>query len=176
MKLAAATLLLGSYALLSAQTASVDLQRVLLTSQEGRAVAARLESTWRPRADAIGKRRSNIDTERAQFTQEMYRRRGWHFWRHVMTRKQKEAVAARLGAEQRAITREREDLRLDFDAQRVRVVNEMGRKVTAVAERYGRDHGLTLEYFDPEKRDHVWGPDITPEVISLDNQTHPVER
>ncbi len=177
MRLAVAAILLGSFTFAPAQTASVDLQRVLLQTEEGRSVAARLESTWRPKADALAKRESDLKAELATFDVNSKRRRRFLFWRrYVMSRRQKEAVAARLDAEQRAITRERDDLRVDFDAERIRILNEMGKKMTAIAESYAKDHGLSLEYFDPGKRDHAWGTDITPEVVRLYDRTYPVER
>lgn len=140
-------------------------------------ISARMDAVWLPEADALARRQSDVDVERSAFLRDSQRRRRFLFWRrYVMSRRQKEAVAARLAAEQRAITREREDLRIDFDARRIRILNEPGKKMTAVAERFAKDHGLWLEYFDPEKRDHAWGPDITPEVVRLYDETHPVER
>jgi Skp family chaperone for outer membrane proteins len=156
MKLALAATLLGSFTFAPAQTASVNLQRVLAESQEGRMISARMDAVWRPKADALAERQSNLDAERAAFQHDSQRRRRFLFWRrYVMSRGQKEAVAARLAAEQKAITRQREDLQLDFDAQRIRILSEMGKKMTRVAESYAKDHGLSLEYFDPEKRDHA---------------------
>jgi Skp family chaperone for outer membrane proteins len=176
MKIVMAAILFGSFTSALAQTASVNLQRVLQQSQEGRTASARLESVWRPRLAALDKEVSDLKADDATFAQESKRRRGWHFWRHVMSKKGKTAKAAALAARHKAIERHREDLQVEFDAQRIRILNEIGKKMTAVAQSYANDHGLSLEYFDPEKRDHVWAPDITPAVVQLYDQTYPVAR
>ena len=177
MKLALATMWLGSFALTSAQTASVDLQRVLLQTQEGRALSARLESKWRPKADALARRETNLKAERARFNLDSKRRRRFLFCRrYVMSRRQREATAAALATKEKDIDRERGDLRADFDAERIRLVNEMGRKMTAVAESYAKDHSLSLEYVDSTKRYRARGTDITPDIVRLYDQAYPVGR
>jgi outer membrane protein len=177
----AVTMLFGAASITFPQdagkTATIQLQRAIVSTREGQRASARLQTQWAPEIAAIAKRQADIEAERDRLEQESKRRHGWWPFRRTMSRKQKAVETRKIQERATALQRKRDDDRTAFENDRKRILNQLGQRMHALLEDYARDHGYSaiFEAGNPESPVVVTLKDITGEVVSLYDRMYPVE-
>jgi outer membrane protein len=174
----AATILLATTSVAFAQAgdvATIRLQNAILRTKQGQRAAARLEAQWAPEIAAIAKGEADLKAEREKLERQSKRRRGWWPFRRTMSRKQLAIEVRQIQDQAKALQRKRDDDRAAFENDRKRVLNDLGGKMHAVLEGYAKDHGYSaiFEAGNPESHVVVTRNDITSEIVSVYDQTHP---
>jgi outer membrane protein len=125
------------------KTATISLQRAIVSTGQGQRAAARLTVQWAPELAALEKRQVEIKAEQEKLERESKRRRGWWPFRHAMSPKQKAIEARKIQEKAKALQRERDDDRAAFENERKRIFNDLGGKMHALLEDYAKDHGYS---------------------------------
>jgi outer membrane protein len=176
----AATILFAAASIAFAQgekTATINLQRAILSTREGQRAAARLEAQWAPEVAALAKRQADLKAESEKLETESKRHHGWWPFRRTMSRKQKAIEARKITEKVRTLQRNRDDDRAALENERKRILNDLGGKMHALLEDYARDHGYSaiLAAGNPESPVVVTRNDITGEIVTLYDRIHPEE-
>jgi Skp family chaperone for outer membrane proteins len=138
------TLLLAGVSVMSAQVATINLQKAIANSEEGRRESARMRSEFQPKLAALEKREAEWKADREKLDRESKQVHGWWLWRHTMKPKEKARRQGELDVRNRALMRERDDDRAAFEQERQRVVATMGKRITALLETYAKEHGYSV--------------------------------
>ena len=158
------------------RTATIRLQRAIVSTAEAQRAAARMNAEWNPKLAELEKRGADLKTELEKLETESKIRHGLWPFRHSMSAKRKNTLTAALAAKAKALQRERDDDRAIFEQEQIRIFNNLGGKMRAVLERYEREKGrsVVLEAGSPESNIIVGQHDITSEIIKLYDETYPV--
>jgi outer membrane protein len=171
----AAMILFEAASIAFPQTATIQLQKALVSTREGKRASARLAAQWAPEIATIEKRQAEIKAESEKLEQESKRRHGWWPFRRTMSRKQKAIETRKIQEKAKALQRKREDDRAAVEIEQKRILNDLGGKMHALIEDYARDHGYSaiFEAGNPESPVVVTLNDITGEVVNLYDQRYP---
>jgi outer membrane protein len=156
-------------------TATISLQRAIVSTGQGQRASARLTAQWAPELAALEKRQVEVQAAREKLERESKRRRGWWPFRHAMSRKQKAIEVRKIQDKAKALQRERDDDRAAFENERKRIFNDLGGKMHALLEDYAKDHGYSaiIEAGNPQSPVVVTRNDITREIVTLYDQIYP---
>jgi outer membrane protein len=176
----AAVVLFAAASIVFAQdgkTATIQLQRAIVSTGQGQRASARLTAHWAPELAALEKRQVEIQAEREKLERESKRRRGWWPFRHAMSRKQKAIEARNIQEKAKALQRERDDDRAAFENERKRILNDLDGKMHALLEDYAKNHGYSaiIEAGNPQSPVVVTLNDITDEIVGLYDRRYPAE-
>ncbi len=169
----ALTILFGAasnaYPQTEGKIATINLQKAIVATKEGRRAAARLQAQWDPEVAAIGKREAGIKAESEKLELESKRRHGWWPFRRTMSRKRKDIETRKIAEKVKALQRNRDDDRAALENDRKRILNDLGGKMHALLENYAREHGYSaiIEAGSPESPVVVTRNDVTGEVVSV---------
>ena len=175
----AVTILLGAASIAFPQTAektaTIQLQRAIVSTREGQRASARLTAQWAPEVAALAKREDEIKAERERLEQESKRRHGWWPFRRTMSRTEKTIESRKIAEKAKALQRNSDDDRAAFENERKRILNDLGGRMHALLENYARDRGYSaiFEAGNPQSPVLVTQNDITGEVVNLYDQRYP---
>ena len=159
------------------RTATIHLQKAILSTVAGQRAAARLTAQWAPEQAALEKRQAGIKADRERLAQESKRRHGWWPFRRTMSQTRKTIETRKIDEKARALERDRERDRAAVEIESKRILNELGRRMHALLENYARDHGYSaiFEAGNPESPVVVTRNDVTAEIVNLYDRAWPVE-
>jgi Skp family chaperone for outer membrane proteins len=163
---------------LAAQTtATINIQRAVTSCQEGIRESQRIRANWEAPLAALVKREAEINAEREALERESKRRHGVWPFRRAMSAKEKARRSHEIDVEARAVTRQRDDDRAGFEAERQRAIAQIGSRMIPIVESYAKEHGYSL-VLDSSRRD---GPvvvalnDITDAIVTLMDRSFPAK-
>jgi outer membrane protein len=127
--------MLGINALAQApKIAIIDMQGALLTTQEGKKAAEDLKAKFGPTEQELNKRQQDL-----QAKQENYRKNS-----ATMTAAQKSSLEREIDTVQKALSRDAEDAKADFDQAQNQLLGGIMQKMRAVLNKYAADNGITM--------------------------------
>jgi outer membrane protein len=171
-------IVLASPCISQEMTATINLQRAVVSTREGQRAATRMQAEWAPELAAIDKGEVALKADRDALEREMKRTHGWWLWRRTgLSRDQRTRREAALQVKAKALQRERDDDRSNVEKERLRVAGEIGRKMTEVLRKYARDHGYSVILDSGAQQGPVLVAlnDVTQEIVGLYDQAYPAE-
>ena len=117
-----------------AKLAIIDMQGALLTTKEGQKAAAELKTKFSPTEQALNKRQQDLQTMQA----------GYSKTQATMTAADKAKMERDIDVAQKALTRDADDARTDFQAAQNQLLGGIMQKMQAVLNKYAADNAITL--------------------------------
>ena len=114
--------------------AIIDMQGALLTTKEGQKAAEELKAKFGPTEQELNKRQQDLQTK-----QENYRKNS-----ATMTAAQKSSLERKIDTAQKALSRDAEDAKADFDQAQNQLLGGIMQKMRAVLNKYAADNGITM--------------------------------
>ena len=147
--------------------ASINIQAAILSTKEGQQATQALASKFNARKQVLDRRQADITTLQARM------RAG----SATMTAAAKEKLIAQIDAETKAWNRDNGDFNTDVQQEEGQVMNQIGRQMLSIIEKYALQHGILLvaDVSNP-RTPLIWADptvDITSDIIKLYDEAHP---
>jgi outer membrane protein len=145
----------------------LDVRAAIISTAEGRQASAELQSQFAPR-------QSELDTLRRRIEDLQRRLREGE---RTLSQEEQGRLARDLNQTSRLYQRKEEDLREDAGIAEEDVVQRIGRKMMELVDRYARENGFTVILDVSAQGPVIYASNqvnITPEIIRLYDQAHPV--
>jgi Skp family chaperone for outer membrane proteins len=158
-------------------TATVRFQTAIVNTAEGRRTAMCLQEQMAPQLAALEKKKADIEEMRRKLDQESKRKHGIWPFRRRMSRRHKAMLEAEIAQMARAAQRERDDDRAALERERLRIMDELGKRMKTVLEKYAREHGysIIIDSGSPQIHILVSKNDLTDEIVRLYDLTYPAQ-
>lgn len=167
------SLVLGAAIAAPAQTATptkvgiINIQAAIIGTKEGQAAAKELEAKSAPKKKELEKAQGEIAAMREQLNK----------MSSVGSDEQKRKLMGDIDAKTKNFNRQVEDAQAELDQEQQRVLNELGGKMLAVLDKYGKDNGYAVILDVSQQNTPVLfaasGTDVTQEVIALYDKNAP---
>ena len=156
---------------------TIRLQAAILSTAEGRSAATRMQIEWAPALASLEKKQADIAEIRRKFDAESKRKHGIWPFRHAMSRRHRAMLEAEIAQMAKAAQRERDDRRADFERERLRIMDELSKRMQTVLDTYAREHGysMILDSGSPESSIVAGRDDVTKQIVKLYDQTYPAQ-
>ncbi len=167
---------LALVASVSAQTASqptgqpgkvavIYFQGAIVGTKDGQKAAAELESKATPKRKELELKQNDLNTLQDQLTK----------GQNTLSDAAKNELYKTIEIKKKALQRDFEDTKEDIDQEQQKLLQQLAQKMTAVIERYSRDHGyaLVVDVSSPQSPVLYASPtvDITKDIIDLYDQS-----
>jgi outer membrane protein len=149
------------------KVALINIQAAILSTAEGKKAAAELGSKFDSRKAALQKRGTDLQAKVEQL------RKG----SATMSDDARAKLMRENDAENKALTRDGEDLNTDIDQEQQKLMNDLGGKIMEVVQQYATANGFAMVLNVSDQAAVLWhspSTDITLDVIKLYDQAHPV--
>jgi outer membrane protein len=150
------------------KVAIIYVQNAVLSSAEGKKVAAELQGKFGPRRATLEKRQADI-----QALQDQLKKGG-----ATMSDDAKNKLARQIDTDGKALQRDADDLNADAEQEQNRVFQDMIMKLNAVVAQYAAQNGYAIVLdVSAQQSPILWAAsstDITQDIIKLYDQAHPV--
>jgi outer membrane protein len=157
---------------LSAQTATpptkiavIYFQGAIVGTKDGQKAAAELDSKAGPKRKELEVKQNDVNSLQDQLTK----------GQNTLSDSAKNELYKNIELKKKALQRDFEDAKEDFEAEQQKILQQLSQKVVAVIEKYSRDHGFSLvvDVSSPQSPVLYASPtvDITKEIIELYDQS-----
>ena len=167
------SVLLGAALSASAQTSSptkigiINIQQAIVATTEGQKAAKELEEKSAPKKKELERLQAEINAMRDQLNK----------MSTVGSDEQKRKLMGDIDARTKSFNRQVEDAQAELDQEQGRVLNELGGRMLAVLDKYGRDNGYAVILDVSSQQTPVLfaanGIDVTREIVDLYNKNAP---
>jgi outer membrane protein len=170
-------ILFGISAVAAAQTATINVQIAIVSTQQGQQAAARMKKEWGPQVVALEAKEAELKADREKLETESKQVHGWWLWRHAINSKEKARRGQELDARAKVLVKERERGREGVQVEQRRVVGQIGQRMIPIMQKYAKEHGysVVLDSGQQEGPVIVALSDITSEIVKLYDQAYPGE-
>ncbi|HBY63914.1 MAG TPA: outer membrane chaperone Skp [Solibacterales bacterium] len=155
-----------SAAIASAQTVPnkvgiINIQGAIVSTVEGKKAAAELETRFGPKRKEMEAKQADIRTKQEQLQK----------GQNTMSEDARAKLMRDIDAATKSFNREAEDAQAELEQEQQKVYNQLGQRMIAVLDKYGRDNGFALILDVSQQPNPVMfaanGIDVTTEVIKL---------
>ena len=148
--------------------AIISVQQAIMNTGEGKKAAAEMQTKFNPRQDALRKMQADVQAMQDQLKKGSA----------TMSEDAKNKLARDIDNKGKIFQRDADELNADIEQENGRLMQELGGKMQAVWEQYLPQNGYAI-LFDVggQQTPVMWAAaavDITPEIIKLYDQAHPV--
>ena len=169
-----ACLALALAASVSAQTTSqagkvavIYFQGAIVGTKDGQKAAADLQAKADPKRKELEQKQNEVNSLQDQLTK----------GQNTLSDAAKNELYRNIEAKKKSLQRNLDDTKDEFDQEQQKVLQQLAQKMTAVIERYARDHGfvMVVDVSSPQTPVLYASPtiDITKEIIELYDQAAP---
>lgn len=141
--------------------AIINIQGAIISTKDGQAAAAKLNSETAPKKKQLEQRQNEINALQDQLNK----------GQNTMSDSAKADLYKNIEAKKKSLQREVEDAQADLEAEQNKILQQLGAKVMAVIERYAKDNGYTMVVDVGSQNTPVIyaspSIDITKEIIEL---------
>jgi outer membrane protein len=141
--------------------AIINIQGAIISTKDGQAAAAKLNSETAPKKKQLEQRQNEINALQDQLNK----------GQNTMSDSAKADLYKNIEAKKKSLQREVEDAQADLEAEQNKILQQLGAKVMAVIERYAKDNGYTMVVDVGSQNTTVIyaspSIDITKEIIEL---------
>lgn len=145
----------------------IQVQNAILSTKDGKKAVEDLQSRFGPKRAELEKKQTLIAQMQAQL------RSG----SATMSEEAKSKLVRDIDQNTKALNRATEDAQSEVEQAESKIMNELGQRMMAVIQKYGRDHGYTLIMDVSSPQTPVLfasdGTDITKDIITLYDQNAP---
>jgi outer membrane protein len=166
------SILLGAALSASAQTSPtkigiINIQQAIVATSEGQKAAKELEDKSAPKKKDLERLQGEINAMRDQLNK----------MSSVGSDEQKRKLMTDIDLKTKSFNRQVEDAQAELDQEQGRVLNELGGRMLAVLDKYGRDNGYAVILDVSSQQTPVLfaanGIDVTREIVDLYNRNAP---
>ncbi len=147
------------------RVAVIYFQGAIVGTKDGQKAAAELDSKAAPKRKELELKQNEVNTLQDQFNK----------GQNTLSEAAKNELYKNIELKKKAYQRELEDTKEDFEQEQQRLLQQLAQKMTAVIERYSRDHGysLVVDVSNPQSPVLYASPtvDITKDIIELYDQS-----
>lgn len=149
------------------KVAVIYFQGAIVGTKDGQKAAAELDSKAGPKRKELEAKQNDVITLQDQLTK----------GQNTLSDAAKNELYKNIELKKKALQRDIEDAKEDFDQEQQKVLQQLAQKMTAVIERYARDHGFTLVVDVSSQQSPILyaSPtiDITKDIIELYDTSSP---
>lgn len=157
----------GAQAAAPTKIGVISVQEAIASTQEGKAKAAELGTQFAPRNNELSTISKKIDDLNTQL------RTG----ANTLSADAQNRIQSQISQYQQSLQRKGQDLQADQQAAEQDVIEEIGRKMEAILDKYAKDNGYAVVLDVSSQQTSVfWAADavnITPQIIQLYDQANP---
>lgn len=173
-RIALACLALALAASVNAQTppqpgkvAVIYFQGAIVGTKDGQKAAAELDSKATPKRKELEQKQTDVNTLQDQLTK----------GQNTLSEAAKNELYKNIEIKKKSLQRDFEDAKEEFEASQQKILQQLAQKMSAVIDRYARDHGFTLvvDVSSPQSPILFASPtiDITKDIIALYDEAAP---
>lgn len=173
-RIALACLALALAASVNAQTpaqpgkvAVIYFQGAIVGTKDGQKAAAELDSKATPKRKELEQRQAEVGSLQDQLTK----------GQNTLSEAAKNELYKNIEIKKKTLQRDFEDTKEEFEADQQKILQQLAQKMSAVIDRYARDHGFTLvvDVSSPQSPILFASPtiDITKDIIALYDESAP---
>jgi outer membrane protein len=145
----------------------IHIQNAIISTKDGQKAANELQTKFAPKKSELEKKQSTI----AQLQDQL--RKG----SNTMSEDAKQKLVREIDQNTKSLNRETEDAQAELDQEQNRIYAELGQRIVAVLERYGKENGyaVILDVSSPQTpvMYAANGTDITQDIIALYDKNSP---
>jgi outer membrane protein len=143
----------------------INMRGAISMTKDGQKAAADLNSKFAPTRTRLEKKQAEIEADKAKLNQGA----------NAMAADQKEKLMRDIDAKTKALNRDAEDAQAEVDQETGKIMQELGGRMYAVLQKYGKDKGYTLILdVSSEQTPVLYAPDdLTEEIVKLYDQNSP---
>ena len=149
------------------KVAVIYFQGAIVGTKDGQKAAAELDSKAGPKRKELEAKQSDVNGLQDQLTK----------GQNTLSEAAKQELYKSIEIKKKVLQRDFEDAKEDFEQAQQKVLQQLAQKMTAVIERYSRDHGYTMVVDVSSQQSPVLyaSPtiDITKDIIELYDQASP---
>ena len=149
------------------KVAVIYFQGAIVGTKDGQKAAAELDSKAGPKRKELEIKQSDVNAMQDQLTK----------GQNTLSDASKNELYKSIELKKKALQRDFEDAKEDFDQEQQKVLQQLAQKMTAVIERYARDHGYSLVVDVSSQQSPVLyaSPtiDITKDIVELYDTSAP---
>jgi outer membrane protein len=149
------------------KVAIIYFQGAIVGSKDGQKASAELESKAGPKKKELELKQGEVNALQDQFNK----------GQNTLSEAAKNELYRNIEAKKKSLQRDYDDTKEEFDAEQQKLIQQIAQKMTAVIERYSRDHGyyLVVDVSSPQSPVLYASPtvDITKDIIELYDQAAP---
>jgi outer membrane protein len=149
------------------KVAIIYFQGAIVGSKDGQKAAAELDAKAGPKRKELDLRQNEVSSLQDQLTK----------GQNTLSEAAKNELYRNIEFKKKALQRDYEDIKEEFDQDQQKMIQVIAQKMTAVIERYSRDHGyyLVVDVSSPQSPVLYASPtvDITKDIIELYDQASP---
>jgi outer membrane protein len=139
----------------------INIQQAIIQTRDGQAAAKQLDAKSAPKKKELEAMQAEIRGMQDKLSK----------MSSVGSEEQKQALMRDIDTRTKQFNRSVEDAQAELDGEQQKVLNELGGKMLAVLDKYGKDHGYAIIFDVSQQTSNVLfaanGIDITKEVIEL---------
>jgi len=167
LALACAAALYGQAPSQPGKVAVIYFQGAIVGTKDGQKAAADLDAKASPKRKELETKQNEVNTLQDQLTK----------GQNTLSDSAKNELYKSIELKKKSLQRDVEDAKEDFDQMQQKILQQLAQKMTAVIERYSRDHGYTMvvDVSSPQSPVLYASPtiDITKDIIELYDQASP---
>jgi len=143
----------------------INMRGAISTTKDGQKAAAELNTKFAPTRSRLEKKQAEIEADRARLNQGS----------NAMSADQKEKLMRDIDAKTKALNRDAEDAQAEVDQETGKIMQELGGRMYAVLQKYGKEKGYSLILdVSSEQTPVLYAPDdLTEEIVKLYDQNAP---
>jgi outer membrane protein len=145
----------------------IHIQNAIISTKDGQKAANELQTKFAPKKSELEKKQSTI----AQLQDQL--RKG----SNTMSEDAKQKLVREIDQNTKSLNRETEDAQAELDQEQNKIYAELGQRIVAVLERYGKENGyaVILDVSSPQTpvMYAANGTDITQDIIALYDKNSP---
>jgi len=155
----------GVYAQTPQKIGIINMRGAISMTKDGQKAAADLNTKFAPTRTRLEKKQAEIEADRARLNQGS----------NAMSADQKEKLMRDIDTKTKALNRDAEDAQAEVDQETGKIMQELGGRVYAVLQKYGKEKGYTLILdVSSEQTPVLYAPDdLTEEIVKLYDQNAP---
>jgi outer membrane protein len=139
----------------------INIQQAIISTKDGQKAAQEMQTKFDPRSKDLEQKQSEIQQLQAQFQKTQ----------NTASEEQRTKLAREIDQKQKALQRDQEDARAEFEQEQGKVLNELGGRLMQVIDKYAKDNGFSLILDVSSQQSPVLymasGLDITAEVVKM---------
>lgn len=149
------------------KVAVIYFQGAIVGTKDGQKAASELDSKAAPKKKELEQRQNEVNALQDQLTK----------GQNTMSETAKNELYKSIEQKKKSLQRDYEDTKEEFDQEQQKLIQQIAQKMTAVIERYARDHGfaMVVDVSSPQSPILYASPtvDITKDIIELYDQAAP---
>jgi outer membrane protein len=112
----------------------INISQAIVSTKDGQKAAADFNAKFQPVRQKLAKKQADIQAEQARLNQ----------GNNAMSADQRENLMREIDQKTKSLNRESEDANAEQEQEQGRIMQELGKRIMAVIDKYSKDNGYTL--------------------------------